>query len=293
MEEESLPSIRADAPEIRLGWSVPKLRRNYLANPFTRVPALVGAQYLRTHAPRRRRRAPSATGRIDAIMSHWALVTPRLARTIEQAGGELYVWTVDDRRASPSSTRWALPASSRTTRGCSLPRDLAGRARHAALMVLAVAMPGRRRHSARIDDLGAVAPLDVDDPPQHDPRPRLGGGKVKVVPPWTRRVPMPKRAQPASPPERTSAKHARRRRTTAGGCAPTAAARPLARDRHPHADGAGLGGRVAQIDRRPQVGCASGLAARPPGRAPGPQDEGGEDVLAHDSFIGCWRALFK
>jgi glycerophosphoryl diester phosphodiesterase len=35
-------------------------------------------------------------GRIDAIMSHWALVTPRLARTIEGAGGELYVWTVDD-----------------------------------------------------------------------------------------------------------------------------------------------------------------------------------------------------
>src|SRR5436190_1818695 len=35
-------------------------------------------------------------GRVDAIMSHWALVTPRLARVIEQAGGELYVWTVDD-----------------------------------------------------------------------------------------------------------------------------------------------------------------------------------------------------
>ena len=29
-------------------------------------------------------------------MSHWALVTQRLVRAIEQAGGELYVWTVDD-----------------------------------------------------------------------------------------------------------------------------------------------------------------------------------------------------
>jgi glycerophosphoryl diester phosphodiesterase len=29
-------------------------------------------------------------------MSHWALVTPRLARAVRAVGGELYVWTVDD-----------------------------------------------------------------------------------------------------------------------------------------------------------------------------------------------------
>ncbi len=95
MEEESLRVVRAAAPEIRLGWSVPKLRRDYLANPFTRVPALIGAQYLRTVLPGRAARAIRA-GRVDAVMSHWALVTPRLARAVERAGGELYVWTVDD-----------------------------------------------------------------------------------------------------------------------------------------------------------------------------------------------------
>ena len=31
-----------------------------------------------------------------ALMAHWRLVTPRLARTIARAGGELYVWTVDE-----------------------------------------------------------------------------------------------------------------------------------------------------------------------------------------------------
>ena len=31
-------------------------------------------------------------------MAHWRLVTPRLARAIASAGGELYVWTVDDAR---------------------------------------------------------------------------------------------------------------------------------------------------------------------------------------------------
>ena len=95
MEEESLRIVRAAAPDIRLGWSVPKLRRNYLSNPFTRVPALVVAQYARRVLPRRAARA-IREGRVDAIMSHWVLVTPRLARAVEEAGGELYVWTVDD-----------------------------------------------------------------------------------------------------------------------------------------------------------------------------------------------------
>jgi glycerophosphoryl diester phosphodiesterase len=96
MEEESLRIIRAHAPDIRLGWSVPKLRRNYLANPFTRLPAWIGVEYLRRTLPAQVRSA-LREGRVDAIMSHWALVTPRLVRSIEQAGGELYVWTVDDR----------------------------------------------------------------------------------------------------------------------------------------------------------------------------------------------------
>ena len=29
-------------------------------------------------------------------MCHWAFVTPRLARAVHDAGGELYVWTVDE-----------------------------------------------------------------------------------------------------------------------------------------------------------------------------------------------------
>ena len=35
-------------------------------------------------------------GRIDALMAHWRMVTPRLVRTLREAGGDLYVWTVDD-----------------------------------------------------------------------------------------------------------------------------------------------------------------------------------------------------
>jgi glycerophosphoryl diester phosphodiesterase len=95
MHEESLRILREAAPEIRLGWSVPKVRRNYLGHPITRVAALAAAYYGRRIIPPRARRA-IGEGRVDAIMAHWILVSPRLVAAVEEAGGELYVWTVDD-----------------------------------------------------------------------------------------------------------------------------------------------------------------------------------------------------
>jgi glycerophosphoryl diester phosphodiesterase len=35
-------------------------------------------------------------GQIDAVMSHFSLVTPHFVHAVHRAGGELYVWTVDD-----------------------------------------------------------------------------------------------------------------------------------------------------------------------------------------------------
>ncbi len=37
-----------------------------------------------------------AAGYCDAIMAHWRLATPALVRAVRDAGGELYVWTVDE-----------------------------------------------------------------------------------------------------------------------------------------------------------------------------------------------------
>jgi len=95
MEEKSLAVVREAAPEIRLGWSVPKVRRNPLTSRWTRIPALVVARYGQRILPGRAA-AAIREGRIDAIMCHWALVSPQLVRAIGAAGGELYVWTVDD-----------------------------------------------------------------------------------------------------------------------------------------------------------------------------------------------------
>jgi glycerophosphoryl diester phosphodiesterase len=81
---------------VRLGWSVPKLRRNPLSNPLTRPLALLGAYEYRRRLARRVATKLRA-GAIDAVMAHYAVVDRRLVRVVAEAGGELYVWTVDDR----------------------------------------------------------------------------------------------------------------------------------------------------------------------------------------------------
>jgi glycerophosphoryl diester phosphodiesterase len=91
----SLVALRELEPRLRLGWSVPRVSRDWTASPFTALPAyglLLNA----------RRRLPGIAaahvraGRCDALMAHYKLVTPRLVRTLRDAGGDLYVWTVDD-----------------------------------------------------------------------------------------------------------------------------------------------------------------------------------------------------
>jgi glycerophosphoryl diester phosphodiesterase len=92
---ESLALIRAAAPSVRLGWSVPKLRQDPFRNRLMWIPASALLLALREILPRRAERA-IRRGECDAVMAHWRLVTPRLVRRIARAGGELYVWTVDE-----------------------------------------------------------------------------------------------------------------------------------------------------------------------------------------------------
>lgn len=97
MEVVSLPVLRRASEAVRIGWSVPKVKRNYLAHPATRPLAMATVQILRRTVPRAVTRAMRA-GEIDAVMSHFSLVTPHFVRAVRRAGGELYVWTVDDAR---------------------------------------------------------------------------------------------------------------------------------------------------------------------------------------------------
>jgi glycerophosphoryl diester phosphodiesterase len=95
MFTEALARIRAAEPGLRLGWSVPRVRRDYTTDMLTAIPALAFLTGYRAMLPRRARSA-LREGRCDAIMAHWRVVTPALVRAVREGGGELYVWTVDD-----------------------------------------------------------------------------------------------------------------------------------------------------------------------------------------------------
>ena len=80
---------------MRLGWSVPKLRRDPFRSRTTTVAALAAAQALRVVLPARAEAAIRAK-RCDALMVHWRLVSRRLVESVRRVDGDLYVWTVDE-----------------------------------------------------------------------------------------------------------------------------------------------------------------------------------------------------
>jgi glycerophosphoryl diester phosphodiesterase len=92
-----LALIREAEPALRLGWSVPRVRRDYTTDMLTAIPALAILTGYRATLPRRARIALQE-GRFDAIMAHWRVVTRALVRAVGEGGGQLYVWTVDDAR---------------------------------------------------------------------------------------------------------------------------------------------------------------------------------------------------
>ena len=95
MFPKGLDRIRQAEPSLRLGWSVPRVSRDYTTDVLTAIPALAILTGYRAALPARAARA-LREGRFDAIMAHWRVVTKGLVRAVASAGGELYVWTVDD-----------------------------------------------------------------------------------------------------------------------------------------------------------------------------------------------------
>ena len=95
MDREGLARLRAVEPGLRLGWSVPRVRRDWTSSRLTLLPALGALQAMKRALPARAARALRRR-EIDAVMAYWRLVSPRLVDAVRDAGGELYAWTVDD-----------------------------------------------------------------------------------------------------------------------------------------------------------------------------------------------------
>jgi glycerophosphoryl diester phosphodiesterase len=91
----SLVRVRELESWLRLGWSVPRVRRDYTKHWIYRLPLYAALLYVDRTLPATARRHV-AEGRCEAVMAHHRLATRRLVRAVRAAGGEVYVWTVDD-----------------------------------------------------------------------------------------------------------------------------------------------------------------------------------------------------
>lgn len=96
MESSTVRRIGELAPEISLGWTVPKVTRDWLSKPAWMKPVLLlGLALVRWRTPRLVRKGIEELG-IDALWAFYGVVTPRLVKVTKAAGVKLNVWTIDD-----------------------------------------------------------------------------------------------------------------------------------------------------------------------------------------------------
>jgi glycerophosphoryl diester phosphodiesterase len=95
MELYSLGKVRELAPELRRGWTYPKVSRDWSSKRWARLPVLTAMVAMRHRLPGLAAQKLPQLG-VEAMWVYHPLVTPRLARICELAKVELIAWTVDD-----------------------------------------------------------------------------------------------------------------------------------------------------------------------------------------------------
>jgi glycerophosphoryl diester phosphodiesterase len=95
MELESIRKLRRIEPDLRLGWTYPKIKRDWTQYGWASPAIIAGLTALRRRFPAiLARRAPELE--IDAVWAYHPIITPKLVDTARDIGVELFAWTVDD-----------------------------------------------------------------------------------------------------------------------------------------------------------------------------------------------------
>ncbi|HET9121472.1 MAG TPA: glycerophosphodiester phosphodiesterase [Solirubrobacterales bacterium] len=95
MEVESLLKLRQIEPDLRLGWTYPKSRRDWTRYGWARPALRAGLSAIRRRFPAiLEKKAPEL--RVDAVWAYHPIITPRLVDAANKVDVELIAWTVDD-----------------------------------------------------------------------------------------------------------------------------------------------------------------------------------------------------
>ena len=95
MELYSLGRVAELAPELRRGWTYPKVSKDWAAKRWARLPMRTALVAMRHRLPGLAAQQLPRLG-VEAMWVYHPLVTPRLARICRLAKVELIAWTVDD-----------------------------------------------------------------------------------------------------------------------------------------------------------------------------------------------------
>jgi glycerophosphoryl diester phosphodiesterase len=95
MEVESLMKLRKLEPDLRLGGTYPKTRRDWTQYRWMAPALMAGIAAIRRRFPSELEARAGALG-VDAVWAYHRIITPKLIEAAEGVGVELIAWTVDD-----------------------------------------------------------------------------------------------------------------------------------------------------------------------------------------------------
>ncbi len=94
-EIDSIRKLRQLEPDLRLGWTFPKTKRDWTQYGWAQPALKAGLATLRRRYPSiLAKKAPELE--IDAVWVYHPIVTPRAVEVAKELGLELIAWTVDD-----------------------------------------------------------------------------------------------------------------------------------------------------------------------------------------------------
>lgn len=95
MEVESLIRLRKLEPDLRLGWTYPKTRRDWTQYSWAGPALRAGLSAIRRRFPAILEKKAPKLG-VNAVWAYHPIITSRLVEAAGNVGVELIAWTVDD-----------------------------------------------------------------------------------------------------------------------------------------------------------------------------------------------------